>query len=66
MGLLCGIEKWDGISLHHPQIPQPWNPLRAFLDAVHEGLADSEAGHVIDDASLTAELDAALDSPAQS
>jgi prevent-host-death family protein len=40
--------------------------LDQFLDAVHEGLADSEAGRVIDDASLTAELDAALDSPDQS
>jgi prevent-host-death family protein len=40
--------------------------LDQFLDAVHEGLADSEAGRVIDDASLTAELDAALDSPNQS
>src|SRR5713101_704384 len=29
MGLLSGIEKWDGISIHHPQIPRPWNPLRA-------------------------------------
>jgi prevent-host-death family protein len=40
--------------------------LDRFLDAVHEGLADSEAGRVINDASLTAELDAALDSPDQS
>lgn len=40
--------------------------LDQFLDAVHEGLADSEAGRVIDDAALTAELDAALDSPDQS
>lgn len=40
--------------------------LDQFLDAIHEGLADSEAGRVIDDASLTAELDAALDSPDQS
>ena len=40
--------------------------LDQFLDAVREGLADSEAGRVIDDASLTAELDAALDSPDQS
>jgi prevent-host-death family protein len=40
--------------------------LDQFLDAVHEGLADSEAGRVIDDASLTVELDAALDSPDQS
>jgi prevent-host-death family protein len=40
--------------------------LDQFLDAVHEGLADSEAGRVIDDASLTAELDAALDPPNQS
>lgn len=40
--------------------------LDQFLDAVHEGLADSEAVRVIDDASLTTELDAALDSPAQS
>ena len=40
--------------------------LDQFLDAVHEGLADSEAGRVIDDASLTTELDAALDSPVQS
>jgi prevent-host-death family protein len=40
--------------------------LDQFLDAVHEGLADSEAGRVIDDASLTAELDAALGSPDQS
>jgi prevent-host-death family protein len=40
--------------------------LDQFLDAVHEGLADSEAGRVIDDASLTAELDAALDFPNQS
>lgn len=40
--------------------------LDQFLDAVYEGLADSEAGRVIDDASLTAELDAALDSSDQS
>jgi len=40
--------------------------LDQFLDAVHEGLADSEAGRVIDDAALTTELDAALDSPDQS
>lgn len=40
--------------------------LDQFFDAIHEGLADSEAGRVIDDASLTAELDAALGSPDQS
>ena len=40
--------------------------LDQFLDAVYEGLADSEAGRVIDDAALTTELDAALDSPDQS
>jgi antitoxin YefM len=40
--------------------------LDQFLDAVHEGLADSEAVRMIDDASLTTELDAALDSPVQS
>jgi antitoxin YefM len=40
--------------------------LDQFLDAVYEGLADSAAGRVSDEASLTAELDAALDSPAQS
>jgi hypothetical protein len=21
--------EWDGISIHHPQILRPWNPLRA-------------------------------------
>jgi prevent-host-death family protein len=40
--------------------------LDQFLDAVYEGLADSEAVRMIDDAALTAELDAALDSPVQS
>lgn len=36
-----------------------------FLDAVHEGLADSEAGRVIDDQTLTGELDAAFPAPQQ-
>src|SRR5262249_27560323 len=31
-----------------------------FLEAVREGLADSEAGRVVDDKVLTRELDAAL------
>ena len=49
--------------------PDEFNRLREldqFLDAVYEGLADSKAVRMIDDASLTAELDAALDFPAQS
>src|SRR5262252_5233703 len=31
VGLQSGIMAWDGISVHHPQMPRPWNPIRAFL-----------------------------------
>jgi prevent-host-death family protein len=34
-----------------------------FLDAIHEGLADSETGRVIEDQALTDELDATLGVP---
>src|SRR5216683_8075651 len=29
VGLLSGVGKWDLISIRHPQIPRPWNPIRA-------------------------------------
>src|SRR5262249_22083754 len=29
VGLLSGVGTWDGISVHHPHIPRPWNPIRA-------------------------------------
>lgn len=41
--------------------PQEFDRLRErdrFLETVHEGLADSEAGRLIDDEELEAELDA--------
>jgi hypothetical protein len=31
VGLLSEVRIWDGISIHHPQIPRPRNPIRAFL-----------------------------------
>jgi hypothetical protein len=27
VGLLSGIVEWDGLSLHHPHIPRPRNPI---------------------------------------
>jgi len=32
VGLLFGIGKWEGSRVHPPQIPRPWNSLRACLD----------------------------------
>ena len=29
VGLLSGLEKEDRISIRQPQIPRPWNPIRA-------------------------------------
>src|SRR5262245_11879679 len=29
VGLLSGVGKEDRISIRHPQIPRPWNPIRA-------------------------------------
>ncbi len=46
--------------------PEEFDRLREldhFLEAVHEGLADAEAGRVVDDDALTKELDIALGSP---
>src|SRR5882724_9870533 len=31
-GLLSGIVEWDVTSVHHPQIPRPRNPIRAYQD----------------------------------
>ena len=27
VGLLSGTMEWDADSVHHPQIPRPWNPI---------------------------------------
>ena len=48
--------------------PEDFDRLREhvrFMDAVQEGLADSEAGRVIDDEALGRELDRAFASPAR-
>src|SRR5216683_6338059 len=29
VGLLSGVGKWALISIRHPHIPRPWNPIRA-------------------------------------
>src|SRR5215468_6780093 len=29
VGLLAGGGTWEGISIRHPHIPRPWNPIRA-------------------------------------
>lgn len=45
--------------------PQEFDRLRKhdrFLEAVHEGLADSEAGRVVEDEALTGALETALGS----
>src|SRR5215471_5501218 len=26
---LAGVGTWEGISIRHPHIPRPWNPIRA-------------------------------------
>ena len=26
-GLLSEIVEWDGVSIHHPHMPRPWNPI---------------------------------------
>src|SRR6266849_4178105 len=31
VGLLSGVGKWALISIRHPHIPRPWNPIRAKL-----------------------------------
>src|SRR5262245_10589395 len=30
VGLLSGVGTWEGISIRHPHIPRPWNPIRAW------------------------------------
>lgn len=48
--------------------PEEFDRLREhdrFLEAVREGLADSEAGRVVEDEALSGELEAALGSPDQ-
>jgi hypothetical protein len=32
IGLLSGVGKEDLISIRHPQIPRPWNPIRARFE----------------------------------
>ncbi len=32
IGLLSGVGKEDRISIRHPHIPRPWNPIRASPD----------------------------------
>jgi hypothetical protein len=27
VGLQSGVVEWDGISIYHPHIPRPWNPI---------------------------------------
>src|SRR5713101_6863873 len=34
VGLLSGVGKWALISIRHPHIPRPWNPIRANLQGV--------------------------------
>src|SRR5262249_367184 len=29
VGLLSRVGTWEGISIRHPHIPRPWNPIRA-------------------------------------
>src|SRR6266705_1301405 len=33
VGLLSGVGKWALISIRHPQIPRPWNPIRASQES---------------------------------
>src|SRR6266403_5249150 len=33
VGLLSGIVEGDGISVHHPHMPRPRNPIRAIFEA---------------------------------
>src|SRR5262245_5140067 len=35
VGLLSGVGTWEGISIRHPHIPRPWNPIRACGKSVH-------------------------------
>ena len=39
-GLLSGIAAWDVISIHHPQMSRPWNPIRATVKTIDELLSD--------------------------
>jgi prevent-host-death family protein len=50
--VLITPEEFDRMTVH-----------ARFLDAIHEGLADSEAGRVVDDQTLTGELNATFPAP---
>src|SRR5262249_38243972 len=38
VGLLSGVGTWEGISIRHPPMPRPWNPIRANIETLHEAL----------------------------
>jgi hypothetical protein len=31
--------EWDAVSIHHPHIPRPWNPIRALSKTTLPGYA---------------------------
>jgi hypothetical protein len=36
IGLLGGVGKWALISIRHPQIPRPWNPITDIEQVLKE------------------------------
>src|SRR5215471_9975507 len=43
VGLLWGIVEWDAVSIHHPHMPRPLNPIRAPAETVAKIVARGKA-----------------------
>src|SRR5215831_8609062 len=44
VGLQSGSVEWDGISIHHPHIPRPRNPIRASWECERDKMMRSHVG----------------------